>query len=83
MNSRLVYACTICFTAYDTMDAAINCAINECKVVDSQYMCSECDTYFREQYDADFCCSDEDTIERRAQFDEAMPEIEDVYDFVQ
>ncbi len=81
MDSKKVYACTLCYETYDTHEEAVECAIEECYAVEMQYECAECETYWKTEKEANFCCSEEDTIDRRAQFDEALPEIDDIEGF--
>ena len=76
MNSSLKYACTLCYSAYDTKDEAVKCAIEECAVVESKYLCAECETYWNTEQEGNFCCSPEDTPEYRAQYDDGFPEFE-------
>lgn len=76
MNSEAIYACTMCYTTYDKREDAVECAINKCNVVETKYQCSECETLWESKEGGDFCCSDEDTLEYREQFDDAITGID-------
>lgn len=78
MNSKLVYACTICYTTYPTRDEAVECIINKCNGVESQYQCEECESFWPTSKDADFCCSEGDTLEYREQFEDGIAGVDDI-----
>lgn len=71
MNSKQIFACMICYTTYDTKQEAINCAVDECGMVKFKFQCSECEDLWDTEERANWCCSEEDTLEERASFDGA------------
>lgn len=73
-----------CYSTYDTKQEAINCAVDECKMVEFKFQCSECEDLWSTETEANWCCSPEDTLEARASYDGArfendfeMPALED------
>ena len=72
MNGKQVFACTLCYSTYPTVDEANNCALNSCNVVETKYECEECQDYWPTLEEANWCCSEADTLGARAQYDNSI-----------
>lgn len=72
MNSEQVFACMSCYTTYASKEEAVSCAIDSCNMVESKFKCAECESLWDTFELSEWCCSPEDTLEVRAQFDGAI-----------
>lgn len=72
MNSTPTYACLICYTTYPTRDEAVDCSINACESIGLKYECADCENLWDTEAEANWCCSEEDTLEARAQYDNTI-----------